>query len=90
MTHAQVPPSSVAMVDTVTTFTKAYTARIRGDVSRVYMGHELNGMLRMKRGWQFSGRLAMDESFYRLQDRRDESKSLILTKFLFFCRSINL
>ncbi len=77
MTHAQVPPSSVAMVDTVTTFTKAYTARIRGDVSRVYMGHELNGMLRMKRGWRFSGRLAMDESFYRLQDRRDESKSLI-------------
>jgi hypothetical protein len=41
------------------------------------MGHELGGLLRMVRGWQFSGRLAMNESFYRLQDRRDESKSLI-------------
>ncbi len=75
MTHAQVPLPP-ATVDTVTVFTKAYSAKIRGNVSSVYMGHELNGILRMPRGWYFAGRLAMDESFYRLQDRRDESKNL--------------
>jgi hypothetical protein len=41
------------------------------------MGQELNGLIRMPRGWQFSGRLAMDESLYRLQDRRGESRNLL-------------
>jgi len=74
--RAQVPPPGVAGVDTVTVFTKAYVARIRGNVSSVYMGQELNGILRMPRGWYFTGRLAMDESYYRLQDRRDERRNL--------------
>jgi len=74
---AQIAPSPPpVVVDTVTSFNKAYIGRIRGNVSRVTMGHELTANLRTPRGWALSGRLALDESHYRLQDRRDENKNI--------------
>lgn len=72
------PLSSRAQVDTLSgsTFQKEYDGTIRGDISRVFMSHELKGSLLMKRGWNMSGRMGMSESFYRLQDRKDEAKDI--------------
>jgi hypothetical protein len=65
------------VVDTVaaTTFTKAYKGDITGNINRVFMAHQLTANLLLRDGWRLGGRLGMNESFYRLQDRRDEAKN---------------
>jgi hypothetical protein len=53
-----------------------YVGRMRADVSRMTLSNELNAVFRMARKWRVNARLALGESVYRLQDRRDEQRSV--------------